>query len=268
MSFGWSAGDIVSAIKFLVKIGSALREADGAKAEFQEAAGSLAGLVTTLQYLEQQQQAADTQRRAEVQGNPTSAAQHSAREAMLRTSIDSIKGPVSRFLNNIKKYDKSLSTRSKAHFTSGARRKIQWALFVSDKVKELQSRIAIPMHTLNTLQHQTTLESISDLQQTLPSDISHMLSTEIPSNSAGEPPSVNGPYFLLPYTPNTDFVGRSVILDQLKAALAMAVGNQRSQPQARAALWGLGGTGCVAFKFFLRQSRRSLLQTTMNAESQ
>lgn len=187
---------------------------------------------------------------------------------MLRTSIDLIKGPVSSFLDDIEKYDKSLGTRSKAHFTSGARRKIQWALFVSDKVKGLQSRIAIPMHTLNTLQHQTTLESISDLRQTLPSDIGHMLSTKIPSNSAGGAPPVNVPYFLLPYTPNPDFVGRSVILDQLKAALAMDVVNQRSQPQARAALWGLGGTGCVPFIFFLRQSRRSLLQMMMNAESQ
>lgn len=268
MSFGWSAGDIVLAIKLLVKIGSALREADGAKAGFQEAAGSLAGLETALQYLEQQQQAADTQRRADLQGNPTSAAQHSAREAMLRTSIDFIKDPVSSFLDDIEKYDKSLSTRSKLHFTSGARRKIQWALFVSDKVKELQSRIAIPMHTLNTLQHQTTLESISDLRHTLPSDIGHILATKVPSNSAIEVPPVNIPYCLLPYTPNPDFVGRSVIMDQLKAALAMDVGNQQSQPQARAALWGLGGTGCVVFRFFLRQARRSVLQMMMNAESQ
>ena len=69
MSFGWSAGDIVLAIKFLVEIGAALREVDGAKTEFQEAAGSLAGLEMTLQFLEQQEQAADTQRRAVLHGN-------------------------------------------------------------------------------------------------------------------------------------------------------------------------------------------------------
>ena len=249
MSFGWSAGDIVLAVKFLVKIGSALREADGAKAEFQEAAGSLAGLEMTLHYLEQQQEAADRQRQATPQGSPTSVAQHSARNAMLRSSIELIKGPVSNFLDEIEKYDKLLGTRSKAHFTSAARRKIQWALFVSNKVKELQGRIALPMHSLNTLQHQTTLESISDLRQSLPSDIGHILSPATASVAGAAPSLVNVPYFLVPYTPNPDFVGRSAILDRLKAALAVNAANQRSQPQARAALWGLGGAGCVTFIF-------------------
>lgn len=175
MSFGWSVGDIASAIRLLVKIGSALREADGAKAEFQEAAESLAGLEMTLQYLEQQQQAADKQRWGPPQGTHTSVLQHSARDAMVRTSIDLVKGPVSSFLDDIEKYEKSLGTRSKAHFSSGARTKMHWALFVSNKVNELQNRIAIPMHTLNTLQYQTTQESISDLRQTLPSDIGHMM---------------------------------------------------------------------------------------------
>ena len=37
MSFGWSVGDIVSAVNILVKVGKALKESGGAATEYQEA---------------------------------------------------------------------------------------------------------------------------------------------------------------------------------------------------------------------------------------
>ena len=257
MSFGWSVGDIALTVQFLVKIGTALREADGAKAEFQEAARSLAGLELTLQYLEQQQQAAGKQTWASTQGGATPVAQSSARDSMLSTSIDLIKEPVSNFLDDIEKYDKSLGARSKAHFTSGARTKVQWALFVTDKVKELQSRIDIPLRTLNILQHETiiqsaseqhqaTIETIIELGRNLPSEINNKLSETLAfTNPVARPPTpaITCPIFLVPYTPNPNFVGRSAMLDCLKAALTAELVSKHSQPQARATLWGLGGVG-------------------------
>jgi hypothetical protein len=44
MSFGWSAGDIASAIVLLVKIGSALKESGGAATEYQEAIDFLSSI--------------------------------------------------------------------------------------------------------------------------------------------------------------------------------------------------------------------------------
>jgi hypothetical protein len=49
MSFGWSAGDIASAIALLVKVGKALKNSDGAASEYQDTVEFLKSLVKTLE---------------------------------------------------------------------------------------------------------------------------------------------------------------------------------------------------------------------------
>ena len=51
MSFGWSAGDIVAALKLLHQISSAVRESGGASSEFQDTLSFLYTLSQTLQHL-------------------------------------------------------------------------------------------------------------------------------------------------------------------------------------------------------------------------
>lgn len=49
MSFGWSAGDILSAIKFAVKVSQALKEGGGASSDFQEISLFFESLGVTLE---------------------------------------------------------------------------------------------------------------------------------------------------------------------------------------------------------------------------
>src|ERR1700738_2095527 len=51
MSFGWSAGDIVAALKLVQQIGSALNDSGGASSEFQDTLSFLQTLSRTLQHL-------------------------------------------------------------------------------------------------------------------------------------------------------------------------------------------------------------------------
>ena len=51
MSFGWSAGDIVSAAKLLYKIGVALKESGGASTEYQDISSTLETIIRTLEHL-------------------------------------------------------------------------------------------------------------------------------------------------------------------------------------------------------------------------
>ena len=44
MSFGWSAGDIVSVVSTLVKVGKALEESGGATTDYQDAVNFLEGI--------------------------------------------------------------------------------------------------------------------------------------------------------------------------------------------------------------------------------
>jgi hypothetical protein len=48
MSFGWSAGDIVSAINTLMTVGKALRESGGSASEFQHATSFVTGVSKTI----------------------------------------------------------------------------------------------------------------------------------------------------------------------------------------------------------------------------
>lgn len=49
MSFGWSAGDIISAISVIVKVSKGLRETGGATSSYQDHAEFLDSLMVTLE---------------------------------------------------------------------------------------------------------------------------------------------------------------------------------------------------------------------------
>lgn len=51
MSFGWSASDIVAAIKLLMNVADALKDIDGAKSQYQQDSSYLKELANVLQNL-------------------------------------------------------------------------------------------------------------------------------------------------------------------------------------------------------------------------
>ncbi|RGP76056.1 hypothetical protein FLONG3_5447 [Fusarium longipes] len=72
-----------------------------------------------------------------------------------------------------------------------------------------------------------------------------------------KPPKHAVTYFLLPYTCNTDFVGRSEILELLKSQLGCLDAKAHNRGHRRAALYGLGGVGktqiALAHSYWLQE---------------
>jgi hypothetical protein len=151
MSFGWSVGDIVSAIDLLVKFGKALREVDRAKSDFQDATETLTSLEITLSFLKEQYELEEKACKA------AGFSARSARTAVLRTQVELIQKPVSRFLDEAEKYDKKLGVSSSKHVLSGIPRKSKWAFYLAEKVRKLHADIATPLSTIGLLQHQITM---------------------------------------------------------------------------------------------------------------
>ncbi|KAH8648222.1 hypothetical protein BGZ60DRAFT_224457 [Tricladium varicosporioides] len=236
MSFGWSVGDIIAGLGLLTKFGKALREADGAKSEFQDVTETLASLEITLSFLKEQCELDEKAREAEGQMHGFAP---SARTAVLQTQVEMIKKPVSRFLDEIEKYDKHLGVSSSKKFFSGIHRKSKWAFIIADKVRKLQADIATPLSTIGLLQQQITIDTIEQLRKNISTDLCDALAKSLALNDTTSTTRAPlQPAFLVPYTSNPLFVGRKSILASLKDCF----GGQE-KVQARAALWGLGGSG-------------------------
>lgn len=136
MSFGWSAGDIVSAITLLLKIGAALQDAGGASSEYRDAVGFLKTLQTTLEHLKAFSSTPVEFYKAEN----------------LRQQCDHIQAPLKAFLDDVtSKFDAAMGQSCGRKKFLTAPRKIQWALYTSKKIKRLQERIIVPIGAVNML---------------------------------------------------------------------------------------------------------------------
>ena len=132
--FGWSAGDLVRAIELIVTITGALRDSGGASEEFQESVQFLCGLELTLQNLR----------------TIFAALPHACPRNLLDFQAGLIEKPVTEFINNLQAYDPSLAPNASKTSPKVVARKIQWAVYTSKKVKKLQSRLMLPLLTLNS----------------------------------------------------------------------------------------------------------------------
>ena len=126
MSFGWSAGDIVAALQLLQKVVVALQDTGGASSEYQDTISFLNILTVTLQHLKAlQAMPLDP----ELAGNLEQLCEH-------------VQGPLTAFCDRIRdSFEGDLGKGSTRLKILSARRKIQWALHISKKVKELREKI-------------------------------------------------------------------------------------------------------------------------------
>jgi len=131
MAFGWSAGDIVSAVSTLVKVGKALKGSGGAASEYQDAIGFLTSVEKTLKGLN-----------AIVDQYPDL-----EWEAELQEQAKNLKSAVDDFHQKIAKYDRSLGSSSDRKKARRIPRELQFAL--SDRVKELRKAITQPQLILD-----------------------------------------------------------------------------------------------------------------------
>jgi hypothetical protein len=139
MSFGWSAGDIVSATLLLKKVGKALKDSDGAASDYRETVAFLESLDTTLVGLDRlttEHSGLEWEEPLVEQGKT------------LKSAVDSFRG-------KIEKYDQSLSSDSDRKKTRKIPREVQYAL--SEEIKDLKTAISRPQQVLNTFVDMQTL---------------------------------------------------------------------------------------------------------------
>jgi hypothetical protein len=136
MSFGFSVGDFLAAGKLTAEIISSLKDAGGAKSEYQQVLRELECLNRALQHLDQIQCSNST----------------------LSKNLDSIKyaaascrHPLEEFLNKIKKYNKSLGIWSKEGVIKGTADKLRWTLGKKEEVAKLQCYLNVHVGTINML---------------------------------------------------------------------------------------------------------------------
>ncbi|MCJ1395014.1 hypothetical protein MMC18_007895, partial [Xylographa bjoerkii] len=155
--FGWSVGDLALAVKFVVQTGQALKETGGAAADYQDSVDSLHGIAYTLKNLEQI---------GHLYHMDTSAEALTTEVRRLQTSLVD-------FIDSIQKYEEKLGVNRKKGIRHGLVKKIQWATFVAKKVKELQSKTAVPMSSINANLNMQVMYMLSSIGSSLPTTISN-----------------------------------------------------------------------------------------------
>jgi rubrerythrin len=126
MAFGWSAGDILSAINFIIEIANALDEVDGAAKQFREASVFLRDLNTTLKPL---------QTFTVLDTKPTY-------KKEIENQVEAIRTPIETFINDddVKALQKSLGVVNTGHFRTfrDVKNKLKWQFSTSEKALNLQ----------------------------------------------------------------------------------------------------------------------------------
>lgn len=141
MSFGWSAGDIATAITLAYNLIQALDTCDGAAGDYREAVSFLRDLKRTLEPL----QAFTASNVVPGYGSD------------IEEQVAHIKTPVEGFLAAVLKYEPSLGVAAKAGHHRHIFRKLQWYMFMSKKVLSLRRKIESHMHIIDTLMHRLTM---------------------------------------------------------------------------------------------------------------
>ena len=135
MSFGWSAGDIATALTLLYSIIEALDDVNGAADNYREAMGFLRDLKRTLEPL---------QTLTVWNAYPTY-------KNEIAEQVQYIRGPVEEFLNAAVKYEPSLGPNAKKGHHRHVLRKLQWYLRKENKVSALKNKIGDHMRIIDTL---------------------------------------------------------------------------------------------------------------------
>ena len=131
--FGWSAGDVVLAAKFIAKVVKALKETGGAGDEYQQAIEFLSGLEQTLQNL--------------VSAGSLLPQSTATLEILKQTKrIVDVLGPLH---GQLEKSEATLGTAASGAPAARLKSKLKWAFHQSKKVEKLEDAIAVPLATIN-----------------------------------------------------------------------------------------------------------------------
>jgi len=141
MSFGWSAGDIATAIAFIVKIVQALDSASGASAEYREAVAFLRDIQRTLKPL---------LTFTELNIYPSNG-------DAIRDKVLEIKGPIEDFMKAVLKYEPSLGTCSIRGHHRNVWQKLEWRFSVSKDFEKLRRKVGDHLVVIDKLLQYLTM---------------------------------------------------------------------------------------------------------------
>jgi hypothetical protein len=125
MSFGWSAGDIATAIAFIAKVVQALDSASGASVEYREAVAFLRDLERTLEPLH----------------TFTALNAYPAYGELIRKKVVEIKGPIEEFLKVVERYEPSLGAEAKIGHHRNVYKKLEWHFSIPKDLEKLQKKV-------------------------------------------------------------------------------------------------------------------------------
>lgn len=141
MSFGWSAGDIATAIKTTYSLYRALDSCDGAASEYREAVFFLKDLIRTLEPL---------RTFADLRAYPIYAKD-------IEDQVVLIKEPVDDFLQSVLRYEPSLGAMAKSGHHRNLLPKLKWHFSISKKALALRDKVQSHIRNLDFLMQRLTL---------------------------------------------------------------------------------------------------------------
>jgi hypothetical protein len=141
MSFGWSAGDIAAALTVAYNLIQALDSVDGAAGDYRETVYFLQHLKRTLEPLQAF----------------TAWGTYPGYRADITEQVGHIKEPVEKFLAKVLKFEPSLGEKARGGHHRHVLRKLQWYMFMSNKVVSLRKKIESHMLVIDTLMQRLTM---------------------------------------------------------------------------------------------------------------
>jgi hypothetical protein len=134
MSFGWSAGDVLSGVKLLINIISSLQDANGARTHFQELESELQGLSRAL---------------CEIANLADGSPEQIPEIRALKFVACSCEGTLRRFYEKIRPFEGSLGAQSVRGKVRAAPRMVRWELLMKKEIPELRTYLVAHVGYLN-----------------------------------------------------------------------------------------------------------------------
>lgn len=136
MSFGFSAGDFISAATLTYKLIHALSDSSGSSIEYQQLIQDLSCVHRTLLQIDQMHQS------------------HQLNQSTLHAlahQVDSTRKPIEDFLARTEKYRHSLTAGGSGNWGKDSWRKIGWSLHKKDEVRVLREVLQLRLLSINIL---------------------------------------------------------------------------------------------------------------------
>jgi hypothetical protein len=143
MAFGWSAGDILAAITFIVEVAQALDEVNGSQREFRQASSFLRNLDKALVPL---------RTFTALEAKPQY-------KADIEAEVDAIRTPIESFMHDVEGMTKRLGDGAggRFHKLKSIHSKLEWHFFTSKKALSLQKEIEGHLMIIDTLMQRLTM---------------------------------------------------------------------------------------------------------------